>query len=423
MTIKYGSLVKKAQTRLVFVSAAVLCSLLLDASIGSAASTVIGQINPPELTPGGATGITFDGRRNPLVIDGFGQTIWRLALKDVSTISTFSLSTLEVSTRSLEFDVRTGKYFITRRPGTNADYLSTADPKSGVVTDIGVMGTFNFLDLAIDPLTGNLWLVNDCADLRCTSAGGGSLWTVDKSTGMATPIQTFGTSLGQLTAFAISSEGRFFVASPSSIYEIDPNTGRSSLITDTGLAPLNLFTDMAFDPSTNRLYAIEERRGVAPPAWYLDEVTGLGLRFSCLTGNLKLDENNDAFDLQATFNLGSGGSINPLTSAVRLTIGLYSVTISKGSFLADDEGYRFEGIIHDVHLEVFIKHRRRCDEAAEGNRHTKCQCTADSFEISAQGEGAGLKGAANPITVTISIGDNTGTTQINATSNLGSSRQ
>lgn len=247
---------------------------IFNPSIASAGSIVIGQINPPGLTAGGITGITFDGAANPLVIDGFGRTIWRLNLHDASVISTFPLTTEEVNTRSLDFDVTTGRYFTSRRFAAG-DYLSTVDPHSRIVTDLGVMGSFNFLDMAINPRTGDLWLVNDCANIACTLAGGGSLWTVDKLTGTATPVQTFGTSLGQLTALAISPEGRFFVASSSSIYEIDPITGQSTLVTNTGLAPLSLFTDMAFDPSTNRLYGIEQRRGSTPNAWYLDEVTGL----------------------------------------------------------------------------------------------------------------------------------------------------
>jgi hypothetical protein len=61
----------------------------------------------------------------------------------------------------------------------------------------------------------------------------------------------------------------------SRIYELDPISGESTFITETGLGYLSILMDMAFDPSTNRLYGIEQRRGNEPPAWYLIEVIGL----------------------------------------------------------------------------------------------------------------------------------------------------
>ena len=46
--------------------ALVACILTLTPSIASAGAIVIGQINPPGLTAGGVTGITFDKGTNPL---------------------------------------------------------------------------------------------------------------------------------------------------------------------------------------------------------------------------------------------------------------------------------------------------------------------------------------------------------------------
>ena len=261
-----------------FVSLCLFCTLLLNPSIASAGSVVIGQINPLDLTMFGVTGITFDQGRNPLVIDGLGTALWRLDINDASVISTRLLAQ-QALTRSLAFDLATSQYFTSNRRSGDTDTLSTVDPTTGTVREIGVIGTnFDFLNLAIDPVTHDLWLVNDCVNIGCTMAGGGSLWRVDKLTGAATPVDIFGTSLGQLTALAISPQEQFFVASSSSIYEIDPSTGQSTFITDTGLPSssfFNFFNSLAFDPSTDNLYGIEERRGVEPRAWYLDEVTGL----------------------------------------------------------------------------------------------------------------------------------------------------
>jgi hypothetical protein len=249
-------------------------------SMARAGSIVIGQINAP--VTGGIRGITFDGGSDPLVIDGFGINMWSLNIQNASVIATFPISTTEVTTESLEFDAATGQYFTSTRPFAADDYLSVVNPLSGTLTDIGLMGSsFNFLDLAVDPVTGVLWMGNDCSNLACTSVQGGSLWTVNTANGAAQPVVTFGTSLGQLTALAISPQGQFFVASApanagssSSIYEIDPN-GTITFVTFvpiTGDAPVGYITDMAFDPSTNVLYAVQEQTSGGP---YLLEITGL----------------------------------------------------------------------------------------------------------------------------------------------------
>jgi len=273
------------------------------------------------------------------------------------------------------------------------------------------MGTFNFLDMALHPITGDLWLVNDCANIGCTVAGGGSLWTVNKLTGTATPVQTFGTSLGQLTALAISPEGKFFVASFSSsgfssIYEIDPITGKSTFITDTGLASLSILNDMAFNPSTNRLYGIEERRGAQPRTWYLVEVTGLPspvTPFAAFTAQVEIRlgprTGSDAFQERATFTLGAASDgINPPTEAVSFQIGTFSTTIPARSFHAGPRGqFTFEGVINGVTLEVRI--------APQGDK---------SFIFQAEGTNADLSGTTNPVTVMLTIGDDSGTISVTA---------
>ena len=96
--------------------------------------------------------------------------------------------------------------------------------------------------------------------------------------------------------------------------------------------------------------------------------------------------------------MGPGGSINPPIQLVSLTIGTYSVTIPAGSFVRHREGYAFEGVINGVPLEVLIKFGS----------------TPGSYQFLAEGKGANLKGTTNPVTVTLSIGDDMGTTQIHA---------
>jgi hypothetical protein len=123
-----------------------------------------------------------------------------------------------------------------------------------------------------------------------------------------------------------------------------------------------------------------------------------GIPFSGFSGKLELDLNAGSFDLNAAFKLGAGGSINPPIQPVNLTIGTYSVTIPPGSFAAQKQGYAFQGVVNGVSMQVLIK-----SGGASG-----------SYTFLAEGKGANLIGTTNPVTVTLSIGNNTGTTQINA---------
>jgi Beta-propeller repeat len=145
------------------------------------------------------------------------------------------------------------------------------------------------------------------------------------------------------------------------------------------------------------------------------------LPFSCFSCRLELHRDEQDFDLDATFTLGPGGSINPLTEPVSLTIGTYLVTIPAGSFVEHDGGYRFEGVINGVRLVVLIKHGHRDGdeyhsdiEAPQDDGSARCAREADSYKFLAEGRGANLKGTTNPVTVTISVGGNTGATRIKA---------
>ena len=123
-----------------------------------------------------------------------------------------------------------------------------------------------------------------------------------------------------------------------------------------------------------------------------------GIPFSSFSGKLELDAEDGSFNLNARFTLGAGGIINPPTQPVSLMIGSYSVTIPGGSFVKHSKGYAFEGVINGVSLEVLIKFGS----------------TPGSYMLLAEGEGANLKGTTNPVTVTLSIGNELGTTQMHA---------
>ena len=124
--------------------------------------------------------------------------------------------------------------------------------------------------------------------------------------------------------------------------------------------------------------------------------------FASFTGKLDVTVSTGSFDLNSSFTLGAGSNgINPVTEDVTLQIGPYSVTIPAGSFTKNNKGsYVFAGTVGGVAVEFRIN-------PVGGN----------SYTLQAEGSGANLTGISNPVTVTLTIGDDAGSTQITATIN------
>jgi hypothetical protein len=105
------------------------------------------------------------------------------------------------------------------------------------------------------------------------------------------------------------------------------------------------------------------------------------------------------FDLNESFTLGKNSNgINPVTENVTLQIGTFSVTIPAGSFkLNPNRRFAFQGLINGVSMQVQI--------IPLGN---------NIFTFLAEGTGVNLTGLTNPVTVVLTIGDDTGSTAVSA---------
>ena len=132
--------------------------------------------------------------------------------------------------------------------------------------------------------------------------------------------------------------------------------------------------------------------------------------FAAFDAKVELEPAEGEFEVKATFTLGAASDdINPLTEDVTLKIGTFSITIPAGSFRfhpaksgkGHGHGARarwtFEGVIDGVSLEV------RITDLGGG-----------MFEFKAEGENANLTGTVNPVQVTLTIGDDSGTTMVTA---------
>jgi uncharacterized repeat protein (TIGR03803 family) len=138
------------------------------------------------------------------------------------------------------------------------------------------------------------------------------------------------------------------------------------------------------------------------------ELTGTGffpppILFSNFTGRLEIDldpnPTDDAFLLLSEVVLGAGSDgINPPAEPVILKIGSFTAQIPHGSFIRSGPGlFTFAGAINGVDLQVGIK-----------------QQTPGTISFAAAGQRANLTGIKDPVPVTLTIGDDTGTASVNA---------
>jgi hypothetical protein len=137
------------------------------------------------------------------------------------------------------------------------------------------------------------------------------------------------------------------------------------------------------------------------------ELTGTGfvpaIPFAAFSGQLGIQfgkkPNTGAFELLSEFTLGStSNGINPPEEPVTLTVGTFTTTIPPGSFKGQGYGpFYFVGTINGVELEVGI-----------------VPTGAKRYAFAAAAEKASLTGTTKPVTVTLTIGDDTGTTSIKA---------
>lgn len=114
--------------------------------------------------------------------------------------------------------------------------------------------------------------------------------------------------------------------------------------------------------------------------------------------HLRPAASDDKFRVQAIFRPGSGGAIDPTTETVDLTLGTGRWTIPPGSFTPGILGsHVFAGTIGTTQISVTIQ-----------------PLWQGKYALLVVGAGADLSGTVNPVTVVLTIGDDTGTTTTNA---------
>jgi hypothetical protein len=129
--------------------------------------------------------------------------------------------------------------------------------------------------------------------------------------------------------------------------------------------------------------------------------------FAALTASLELKfapRIDDTFDLQSNFTLSTASDgIDPLTEDVTLELtgetGSFTTTIPADSFTRDKKGrFEFKGEVDGVKLDA-----------------TLTPLGSQQYAFTAAGKQADLSGIANPVTVTLTIGDDRGSITVTAT--------
>jgi len=133
------------------------------------------------------------------------------------------------------------------------------------------------------------------------------------------------------------------------------------------------------------------------------ELTGTGFAakpvpYSAFLTELAIDlgqhRNADTFNLTALFTLGqTSPGIDPAVNKVSLTVGAFSTTLAAGSLKPNGSGaYQFTGTVNGVALQVQL--------TPTGQQN---------YSLTAAASHANLSGTSNPVSVTLTIGANTGT--------------
>jgi len=120
--------------------------------------------------------------------------------------------------------------------------------------------------------------------------------------------------------------------------------------------------------------------------------------FSRFGGGVLIDPDAGVFYLNGGFKLGPGGSINPPGERVNFRVGSYSVSLPPGSFVKYSSGYVYQKTVNGIFLCIFIKFTS----------------TPGTYQLLANRKGGTLTNTGSPVPVTLTIGDNTGSTQMNA---------
>jgi hypothetical protein len=120
------------------------------------------------------------------------------------------------------------------------------------------------------------------------------------------------------------------------------------------------------------------------------------IAFSRFSGSLTIDSATGVLHLNGRFNLETGGSIDPVTQPVAFSVGQNALRLPVGSFVRNDSGYVYQKRFSHSFLRVSIMFAN----------------IPGSYRLLVSQQG-GLQ-FTTPVPVTLTIGNNSGSTLMNA---------
>jgi len=354
-----------------------------------------GALTPIPGSPVQGTGTTFS-----LTSDPTGRFLYAANVFEPSSVSAFTInqSTGALSfittfpTGAFAFSVAvdpTGKFVYTANGNDNNVSGFTINPATGVLTPIpGSPFPAESLPVFVtaDPAGKFLYVVNTVSDSV-------SVYTIDAATGvLASTGPSFPTEL-RPNAMVVDSAGRFaYVANAGganvSGYTISNTTGALTPVLGSPFFSGDTAVSIAITPTLNTPFS---------------KFTVRNLDIACDSDS---DKDDRRFNLNGEFTPATGKAIDPAHQAVTLRIGTFSLSIPEGSFKADHDAddFRFRGTVKGVNVEFEIREEHRNRD----RRHD----AAPEFTFSVEARGADLSTQPNPVMVTLTIGNNTGTESV-----------
>jgi 6-phosphogluconolactonase len=308
--------------------------------------------------------------------------------------------------------------------------------------------------VAVDPSGKYSYAANDFGTI--------SAYTIDSTTGALTPIpgSPFAASGITPVSVGVDPSGKFaYVANycgvglcsqgTVSAYTINATTGALTAAPGSPLAAGTAPNTVAVDPSGKFVYVTNEcavnfcASGIGSvSAYVINSASGaltpvIGSPFAagvrphslaiagqstvpCETFQAKVEIDEDrktSFRGGGFCRLGkTSDGIDPVSESVEFQVGTFSVTIPAGSFREEGKHtFKFHGWINDVDLKITIDQVDRHDHMdRKDHDKRKDHDEGNDYLFTAEGRGHILSGVSNPVAVGLTIGDDEGSTTVNA---------
>jgi 6-phosphogluconolactonase len=215
-----------------------------------------------------------------------------------------------------------------------------------------------------------------------------STFTLNSNTGALQPIANLQFGPGTAPIVAADPSGEFIYVTTQCPYTTCPGS-------DGAVSAYSLNT------TAGTLTSVPSSPFVAGPNPAALAITHVSsVPFKRIDARAWIDEDRQtSFRVEGSFTLGAASSgIDPVTESVELQLGPFSVTVPAGSFTVHHKSeYKYEGRINGTDLHFTIEHLRGGD-----------------YRFSVDGRVTIANFFKNPVTVVLTIGEDTGTISVKA---------